>query len=71
VRTKLVIIALALTVIPLLTIYAQDGAELFRNNCGACHTVGKGKLVGPDLKMCKTGTPNNGYQNGYKVRKQW
>ncbi len=27
-----------------------DGKELFRNICGACHTVGKGKLIGPDLK---------------------
>lgn len=26
-----------------------DGAKLFRQNCAACHTVGKGKLVGPDL----------------------
>ncbi len=27
-----------------------DGKFLFKNICGACHTVGKGKLVGPDLK---------------------
>ncbi len=27
-----------------------DGKELFRNICGACHTIGKGKLIGPDLK---------------------
>lgn len=29
--------------------YSQDGAELFRKNCAACHSIGKGKLVGPDL----------------------
>ncbi len=29
--------------------FAQDGKELFQNNCTACHTIGKGKLVGPDL----------------------
>lgn len=27
---------------------APDGAQLF-TICGACHTIGKGKLVGPDL----------------------
>ncbi len=27
----------------------QDGGTLFKANCGACHTIGKGKLVGPDL----------------------
>lgn len=30
--------------------YAQDGATTFKQKCGVCHTVGKGKLVGPDLK---------------------
>ena len=49
-KTKLVIAALTLIAIPLSTVDAQDGAQLFRSNCGACHTVGKGKLVGPDLK---------------------
>ena len=29
---------------------AQTGSDLFTQNCGACHSVGKGKLVGPDLK---------------------
>lgn len=28
---------------------AQDGEELFRQNCASCHTVGGGKRVGPDL----------------------
>ena len=49
-KTKLVIAALAIIAIPLSSVHAQDGAQLFRTNCGACHTVGKGKLVGPDLK---------------------
>jgi cytochrome c551/c552 len=30
--------------------FAQNGDELFRNNCAVCHTVGNGILVGPDLK---------------------
>ncbi len=28
---------------------AETGQEIFQNNCAACHTIGKGKLVGPDL----------------------
>jgi mono/diheme cytochrome c family protein len=29
---------------------AQEATELFRQNCISCHTIGGGKLVGPDLK---------------------
>ncbi len=29
---------------------AQNGEEIFKSACAACHTVGGGKLVGPDLK---------------------
>lgn len=29
---------------------AQDAATFFRQSCSSCHTVGGGKLVGPDLK---------------------
>ncbi len=29
---------------------AQEAAELFRQNCISCHTIGGGRLVGPDLK---------------------
>ncbi len=28
---------------------SQDGADLFRRNCAACHSIGAGRLVGPDL----------------------
>jgi len=32
-------------------VYAQpDGAGLFKANCATCHTIGNGKMVGPDLK---------------------
>jgi len=27
-----------------------EGEKLFKENCAACHTIGKGKLIGPDLK---------------------
>lgn len=29
---------------------AQDGAQLFKANCASCHSIGKGRLVGPDLQ---------------------
>ncbi len=28
---------------------AEPGEEIFQGKCTACHTIGKGKLVGPDL----------------------
>ena len=28
---------------------AETGEEIFQSYCAACHTIGKGKLVGPDL----------------------
>ncbi len=30
------------------------GQQVFQNNCAACHSVGKGALVGPDLKGVTT-----------------
>jgi mono/diheme cytochrome c family protein len=35
----------------MLTFYAfpQDGADLYKRNCAACHSIGGGRLVGPDL----------------------
>jgi len=29
---------------------AQETAQYFRQNCFSCHTIGGGKLTGPDLK---------------------
>jgi len=29
---------------------AQDRVEDFKKNCMSCHTIGGGRLVGPDLK---------------------
>ena len=28
---------------------AETGQQIFQSLCAACHTIGKGKLVGPDL----------------------
>jgi len=30
-------------------IKADEGEQLFKTTCAACHTIGKGRLVGPDL----------------------
>jgi mono/diheme cytochrome c family protein len=35
------------------SLWAQDfeaGEKMFNSNCKACHSIGGGKLVGPDLK---------------------
>ncbi len=29
--------------------FSQDGAVLYKTHCGACHSIGGGRLVGPDL----------------------
>lgn len=41
------LLAAGLTVSP--GAWAQDGSALFRTSCAACHTIGGGRLVGPDL----------------------
>ena len=34
-----------------LNIFAQvDGAKIFKTNCVSCHTIGGGRLIGPDLE---------------------
>ncbi|MEO8231326.1 MAG: cytochrome c [Ignavibacteriota bacterium] len=47
---KYFLISLNIFSIFLTSLNAQDlGAKLFTKNCTACHTIGGGKLVGPDL----------------------
>ncbi len=41
---------LVLLILPHCTAYAQENAAFFRQNCANCHTIGGGRLVGPDLK---------------------
>ncbi len=31
-------------------VFAGEGENIFKKTCAACHTIGKGRLVGPDLK---------------------
>lgn len=44
------ILALGMLIGMYMTSRAQEGEQLFRGNCASCHSIGKGKLVGPDLK---------------------
>ncbi len=32
------------------SLHSQEGESLFKTTCAPCHSIGKGKLVGPDLK---------------------
>lgn len=36
---------------------ADEGSTVFSTKCSACHTIGKGKLVGPDLKGITSSQP--------------
>lgn len=41
---------LALSIAPTRTLDAQETAAYFKSNCASCHTIGGGRLTGPDLK---------------------
>jgi cytochrome c2 len=43
-------IVLVLVAVGVSGVEAQEASELFRQNCISCHTIGGGRLVGPDLK---------------------
>ena len=30
--------------------HAQQASDFFQQNCTSCHTIGGGRLTGPDLK---------------------
>ena len=46
------LMVLELPVVPL--VEAQDAAAFFKQNCTSCHTIGGGRLTGPDLKDVTT-----------------
>lgn len=52
-KLKSIVITVSVAVCSL-AVNAQDGEALFKQNCSACHSIGKGKLVGPDLKGVNT-----------------
>jgi cytochrome c2 len=46
-----VVVAIVAAVLLTATVHAADeAASYFRQNCMSCHTIGGGRLVGPDLK---------------------
>lgn len=53
-RTKIFYLLTFAIVCSSFKVFAQDGEQLFKSNCASCHTIGKGKLVGPDLKDVDT-----------------
>jgi mono/diheme cytochrome c family protein len=56
-KTSILFLTAALTLLVAGHSFAQDGEKLFKANCAACHTIGKGKLVGPDLLGVETRHP--------------
>jgi mono/diheme cytochrome c family protein len=43
---KCVFLFLLLSTLP---VASQSGEELFKSTCSSCHTIGQGRLIGPDL----------------------
>lgn len=49
-KSKLTSVFILLVLTMTIKTKAEDGKTIFKQNCGACHTIGKGRLTGPDLK---------------------
>jgi cytochrome c551/c552 len=49
-KVQNLILSLAIAISTISVSFAQDGEQLFKTTCTTCHTIGKGKLVGPDLR---------------------
>jgi mono/diheme cytochrome c family protein len=49
-RSCVLFIAFAILIFSKPDVYGQSMDDLFRTNCSSCHTIGGGKLIGPDLK---------------------
>lgn len=49
-KSPKLILSVVIAVSAITVSFSQDGEQLFKANCASCHTVGKGKLVGPDLR---------------------
>src|ERR1035437_4124009 len=49
-KVQKLILSVAAIITTITGSFAQDGEQLFKTTCATCHTVGKGKLVGPDLR---------------------
>ena len=49
-KVKFILLFLGVSFTISLASRAQDGEKTFKTTCSACHSIGKGKIVGPDLK---------------------
>lgn len=49
VKSRFMITCLILFFILPVSVRSQEGEDLFKKQCSVCHTIGGGKLVGPDL----------------------
>lgn len=49
-KTKLIIPIAVVLFSLFFSAKAQDGQTIFAAKCAACHSIGNGRLVGPDLK---------------------
>lgn len=49
-RIESVFLLVALTLMFIRPVLPQESADYFRQNCMSCHTIGGGRLTGPDLK---------------------
>ncbi|MBI3500946.1 MAG: c-type cytochrome [Bacteroidetes bacterium] len=48
-----------------ISLSAEDGGKLFKQNCSRCHTIGKGKLTGPDLQGVLTRVPSETWMHAW------
>lgn len=49
-KTKIILVPFLFFLMIGMNALAQDGESIYKAKCSACHSIGKGKLVGPDLK---------------------
>ncbi|MFB3820346.1 MAG: c-type cytochrome [Candidatus Methylomirabilales bacterium] len=49
-RSAIVIVGSLILFLAVSPAHGQESADYFKQNCAACHTIGGGRLVGPDLK---------------------
>lgn len=49
-KKSLSILTLILGILFTSAVRAEDGAAIFKSKCTTCHSIGKGTVVGPDLK---------------------
>jgi mono/diheme cytochrome c family protein len=47
---RALLLSLLFLVLPPSLVWGQEAADYYRQNCQSCHTIGGGRLTGPDLK---------------------